>query len=127
MKTSLRLLTTVAAVALLVGCAHINKVMQSWVGHHYSELITAWGPPQQVFDDGNGGRILVYTATRAWVVPGRATTYTTVNASVYDDYIWGTSTSYTTFSPAYLQGYTAYRMFWISKSGYIYSWSWRGL
>ncbi len=42
----------------LVGCtAAINKKMQSWEGKHYGDLIAAWGAPEQVLDDGQGGKI----------------------------------------------------------------------
>jgi hypothetical protein len=109
------------------GCAHINGVMRSWEGQHYAQLIERWGPPQQVFDDGADGRILVYTTDRAWVVPGTARTTTTFNATAYDNLIWGTATSRTVYTPAQLQGYTAYRMFWIDRSGHIYRWAWQGL
>ena len=110
------------------GCAgHINNIMRSWEGHHYGDLIASWGPPQQVFDDGLGGRILVWTSVRSFTTPGHSSTYTTGQATMYDSYIWGSASSYTTYSPAQTYGWTAYRMFWISREGYIYRWAWRGL
>ena len=126
MKRITVLLSTVA-VLTLVGCtARINKLMASWEGHHYSNLIASWGPPQQVFDDGAGGRILVYTAVRSYTVPGQATTYTTGSATAYNSMIWGSATSRTTYTPAQTYGWTAYRMFWIRRNGIIYRWAWRG-
>jgi hypothetical protein len=111
-----------------VGCAgRINKVMASWTNHHYSDLIASWGPPQQVYDDGRGGRMLVYTTQRSWTSPGTAVTRTTGRATSYDNYIWGTATSRTTYNPPQTHGYTAYRVFWIDKRGYIYKWQWKGL
>ena len=129
MRTRIRRMVALVGLSALLfpGCAHVNSVMQSWEGHHYSNLMARWGPPQQVFDDGMGGRILVYTTNRSWVVPGTATTRTTFNATGYDNYIWGSATSRTIFTPAQVQGYTAYRMFWIDRSGHIYRWAWRGL
>lgn len=57
-------LTTV--VLLADGCAgRVNEVMKSWVGHHYSDLIAAWGPPAQVLDDGSGGKIMTWASTRS--------------------------------------------------------------
>jgi len=73
-------------------------------------------------DDGLGGRIFVYAASRQFTSPGRATTTTT--GSVYGGSIDAYST--TTYRPPETYGYTAYRMFWISSSGYIYRWSWKG-
>jgi len=128
MKKFPLLLITVLAFVVTSGCAaRINKVMASWERQHYSDLIARWGPPQQVFDDGAGGRILVWTAIRSYTVPGRATTETTGRATAYDNYIWGSATSHTTYTPAQTYGWTAYRMFWINRDGIIYRWAWRGL
>jgi len=42
-RASLILFLSIASL-LLSGCAsNINKTMQSWVGHHQSELIASWG------------------------------------------------------------------------------------
>ncbi len=110
------------------GCAaRINNMMSSWMGHHYSELIMSWGPPQQVFEDGMGGRILIWTAARTWTTPGQSYTNVYGNATAYDGYIWGQAQSYTTYVPPQTYGYTAWRMFAIDKNGLIYNWSWRGL
>jgi hypothetical protein len=41
--------------------AEKNKAtMDSWLGHHKSELIQSWGPPSRYEDDGKGGQILIY-------------------------------------------------------------------
>lgn len=117
------------SVALSTGCltGHMNAVMNSWVGHPYGDLIMSWGPPQAVYDDGNDGRILVYYQARQWTTPGQATTYTTAQATAYDGMIWGRAQSFTQWVPPQTQGYTAWRLFRISKDGKIYSWSWKGL
>jgi hypothetical protein len=114
---------------VLAGClaGHMNSIMSSWQGHHYSELIMRWGPPQAVFDDGTGGRILVYTVQRQWTSPGKSETYTTAQATIYDNMIWGQAQSVTQYTPPQTYGYTAWREFRINRSGIIYSWSWRGL
>ena len=116
--------------ASVSGCAarRINTTMASWVGHHYSDLFAKWGPPQQVFDDGSGGRILVYAIERRYAgLPATSTTTTDFNAQVWDDYLWGSATSYTVYEPGTEIRYTAYRMFWIGRNGRIYRWAWRGL
>ena len=126
-----RLLGVAGVLSLLpvLGCVSaINKTMASWEGHDFSELLATWGPPQQLFDDGAGGRILVYTFTRSYTVPGSAVTQTSGYAtpaygSGYN--IWATSV--TTFNPAQTYGWTAYRMFWVNTSGNIYRWAWRGV
>ena len=49
------LVPVVASSVFLTGCAtETNNMMQSWVGHHQSELIASWGPPLQVASDGKG-------------------------------------------------------------------------
>ena len=122
-----RVLIVLTVFVSVTGCVTINKNMASWVGHHYSELVMSWGPPQQVYDDGQGGRILVYTANRQFTSPGQSVTTTTGQATIYDNMIWGQARSITTYQPPQTSGYTAYRNFRIDNRGYIYSWSWRGL
>jgi hypothetical protein len=123
----MRLLRIVGVVILavsLTGCpAQISKSLASWVGHNYNELLASWGPPSEVYSDGQGGAVFVYLYTRSWVQPGSATT--TYSSTTIGNYMYGRAT--TTYSPSYVTGYTAYRMFWIDSSGAIYSWSWRGL
>jgi len=128
MRKSIPILLATISIFSLSGCAgQINQTMQSWMGHHYSELIGSWGPPQQVFDDGRSGRILIWTQVRSYTSPGTSTTQTYGQATAYDDYIWGSATSHTTYTPPQTYGYTAYRMFYIDKDGLIYNWTWRGL
>lgn len=113
---ALLVLVTVGAT----GCAsRVNKVMDSWMGHHFSELVASWGPPQQTLDDGDGGRIMVWAADRSYAVPGRATT----TANEYG----GMLTAQTTYTPAQTHGWKAYRMFWVDRDGRVYKWAWRGL
>jgi hypothetical protein len=112
----------------LSGClaGRMNNTMASWQGHHYSELVMSWGPPQAVYDDGAGGRLLLYTQSRQWTTPGQAITTTNATATVYDNVIWGQAQSRTQFIPPQTSGYTAWRMFAINQAGVIYNWSWRG-
>jgi hypothetical protein len=117
-------LLILAFVLSFVGCTGpTNHAMDSWMGHNFNELIASWGPPDNTFSDGRGGQIFIYTRTRSWIQPGSATT--TYSGSTYGNYTYGQAT--TVYSPSYVQGYTAYRMFWMDSSGTIYSWAWRGL
>src|SRR6266705_5303454 len=117
-----RTILPVVPCILLAGClaGRINNAMHSWQGHHYSELIMSWGPPQAVYDDGAGGRILVYTQQRQWTTPGRTTTTTTAQATVYDNMIWANAQSYSQYVPPQTYGYTAWRMFRIDQRGMSY-------
>lgn len=109
--------------------------MQSWMGHHVSDLIASWGPPQQSISDGRGGQILIYSQVRQWQTPGQITTntYGTANAygslygNTYTGNVYGSTQSTTTYTPPQTHGYNAQRMFWVNSKGGIYRWSWRGL
>lgn len=120
--------TLFLALCCSVACTgRVSRNMASWKGHHVSDLLASWGPPQQVMDDGRGGRVLIYSKTRSWSTPGHATTTTDIRANQSDNMIWGTATSTTVYTPGQDYGYKAYRMFFIDRSGYIYRWAWRGL
>lgn len=121
-STMVSLLGCIALVMTgTAGCTSVNvsQTMQAWVGHHYSELIVAWGPPDRKFSDGRGGQIFIYTRTLPWVPP--ATSTTTYQQNVTRGSVIGQST--TVYDPAVLRQYTSYRMFWIDKDGIIYSWA----
>src|SRR5437764_8783857 len=84
----------VAGSVLLAGCASISSGLEQfvnnsaeqwrqadggaattpqqnpWVGHTVQELFVRYGPPSGAFDDGNGGRILTYTAVTPTSIPG---------------------------------------------------------
>jgi hypothetical protein len=98
---------------ILLGCvAHINNMMQSWVGHHQSELIASWGPPDQISTDGKGGSVLIYGSyVNLGQTPGQAT----INGNQI------------TYTAPQQNGYRRTRMFYVDKDGYIYSWRWQGL
>jgi hypothetical protein len=120
------------------GCmtaAKMNKVMSSWEGADVNYLIARWGPPTQIMNDGNGGRIFVYTYNRSYTTAGVSTTTTTGsangtattsgdNTSVN---IYGQSNSTTVYSPAQTTEWKVYRMFWVGPRGHVYRWAWRGL
>ena len=90
MKRLMVIIITLLTLLIFSGCAaRISNVMRSWKGHHYSDLIASWGPPQQVFDDGKGGRLLIWSSVRSWTLPGQTRTNTIGNATIYDNYIWG--------------------------------------
>ena len=126
-----RLCAIVAVLLLLItltGCAaRMNKVMMSWQGHNFNDLLASWGPPNQVFDDGAGGRVMVWTATRSYTTPGSSTTQTTGSATITGDTIWGNATSHTTYNPGQTYQWNTSRTFWINRDGYVYRWAWRGL
>lgn len=117
-------LALLLALSLFTGCASkINETLNSWIGRSSRELITAWGPPSEVFSDGQGGEVFVYYENRSWIQPGTSTTY--ANANAYGNTAYGTAM--TVYTPTVVRSYTAYRAFFINNEGTIYSYSWRGL
>jgi hypothetical protein len=115
-------------VLILVGCVgRINRVMNSWVGSHYSALVASWGPPDQILVDGSGGHILSWTGTRSFTVPGSATTQSTGTATVSGNTASGQASSQTIYNPPVTYTRRVYRMFWVNADGVIYKWKWRGL
>lgn len=117
---------------LISSCAiteNINETMQSWVGHHQSELIQSWGPPTRTTDDGAGGRILIYeTYVKTGTTPGQ---YNYENNSLVvpgsDGNLYHTSPGTVTYDPPQQQGYTRSRMFYANSEGKIYYWRWQGM
>lgn len=120
------------------GCmtaAKMNKTMASWQGADVNYLIARWGPPTQVMNDGQGGRIFIYTYNRSYTTAGVATTTTTGSANgtattIGNDTsinVHGQSNSTTVYSPQQTGEWKVYRMFWVGPRGHVYRWSWRGL
>ncbi|MGD9843112.1 MAG: hypothetical protein AB7F79_12180 [Steroidobacteraceae bacterium] len=106
--------TLLLGVLFVSGCAsRVTKTMESWVGHHQSDLILDWGPPQQTAGDGKGGSILVYgNYVNLGQTPGQATVNNFGNV---------------TYTAPQQQGYQRTRMFYVNSDGYIYAWRWQGL
>ena len=116
---SVAFLLLLTSLLVISGCgSEINKTMQSWVGHHSSEVIAAWGPPSRVLDDGSGGKLLIWEYGRSYTTPGYATTqpYGVMSHPYYQ----------TTYQPPQTSGYTASRTFWVNAEGVIYNWAWKG-
>lgn len=105
-----------AAISLYfssVSCVSTKKTMNSWVGHTESEVIIAWGPPNQVTNDGNGGKILIYSS--------QVTTYT-APGTVYNNGYGGVN-----YTNPQTYGYSRVRMFYINAEGKVYYWKAQGL
>ncbi len=108
-----------------------DRKVKSWLGHNVNDLIMSWGPPTQVYDDGEGGKFIVYTERQVYVSPGYSTTNTTGSAYGYvsgnNIYIDGHSQSHTTYYPPQVNQWTVYRMFRANRYGRIISYKWEGL
>jgi hypothetical protein len=88
-----------------------RATMQSWVGHNKSELIGTWGPPQKVSTDGQGGEIYIYD--------------TTMNFGQSSGQVYSQNNKIYYTNPQ-SRVVTRSRMFYINKSGVIYSWLCQG-
>lgn len=83
----------------LISCESTKKIsekMDSWLGHHKSELIESWGPPTRYESDGKGGEILIYERS--------VTQGSMIGKTYYEN----------TNHP--------YRMFYADRRGKIYHW-----
>lgn len=94
---------TIIAATLLIGCnlsKKTSEAMDSWVGHHKSELIQSWGPATRYESDGKGGEILIYERS---VTTGRF---------IGNNYVQNTR--------------NPYKMFYADSNGKIYYWRFGG-
>lgn len=67
MKKSINLLSIIFALVLLSSCNANKKViatLDTWKGHGKVELLSVWGAPSQITDNGAGGEILVFVSSR---------------------------------------------------------------
>jgi hypothetical protein len=100
----MRKLVCLFILLALAGCMdypRMNKVVDTWKGAHFSELIASWGIPELILDNQQGGNIYVWSSvispeSTSQVAPARSS-----------------SPKYGTF------------WFWTDSDGIIYKWSWR--
>lgn len=80
MGDQMRLLSMIASVVLVSACAtteNYEKTLDTWVGATEAKLVSAWGPPDSVYEAPNGERILTYNSQRTMSLPGLAPSYRT--------------------------------------------------
>lgn len=91
--------------------------MNSWMGLGPDALIAKFGPPSQILDAEDGGRIYVFGRTTV-DTSQNPTHVINVGSKNRPQYVFiggGTSTSEE----------TKYRMFWV-KENRVYKWAWQG-
>jgi hypothetical protein len=118
---------------ICTGCGTPDKAMQSYVGHHYSELVANWGAPQQQMSDGKGGQIWIYLRTRSFQTQGESSTTSRLNGyssgSVNNNDYTGRSTYYgdsqTTYTPSRQITRVSRRTFFIDGQGIVYRYAWQ--
>ena len=109
-------------VAALTGCltASVNALMESWEGNDARDLVAAWGPPTQVYSDGQGGAVLIYVFTDTWTTPAHSETQTTAQPTSVDS--TGAATAWaiksqTLYTPERVYQYSKWRAFWVNPQG----------
>lgn len=112
------LFAIVSFLLLVQGCVSTQgvstqEIMDSWLGHHQSDLIASWGPPTRTASDGKGGSILIYEQyVNLGQSPGRA------EVDYFGDI---------TYTNPQQRGYVRTRMFYVNERDYIYYWRSQGL
>ena len=113
MKKIIIVVITLFIIFSLTSCAtiyakRIDDMMKSWIGDTKQHLLQKWGPPTDIFDNGEDGEIWTYSFYRQ--TTGYATK--TNRGNIF----WRAP-----------QQYEAVRQFYIDKDGLIFAYRWQGL
>ena len=106
---------------LLMSCAttaNYENILESWVGHPESELVSSWGIPDGSYETGEK-KYLIYNYSKSSYIPGTKPSYRTN--------IIG-NTAYTTSSggsPGFMVNKRCKTTFTITN-GTIVNWDWMG-
>jgi hypothetical protein len=118
----------VAALTVL-GCASFEayeKLLGTWLGDTEANLVSKWGPPQNVYVSPDGNRILTYYSQRTIVLPGyTAPTTTYLSGTNYGGTFSGTATSYNYSTPPMVLDMKCQTNFTV-RQAQIVSWSYNG-
>ncbi|HNW40026.1 MAG TPA: hypothetical protein PKI44_06360 [Candidatus Omnitrophota bacterium] len=111
--------------------AELDFNMKTWVGYSANDLIASWGQPQQTLDDGQGGKMLIYTEERRYTTPGYSFSNTSGNFNSvwgrhHSGYSFGGSNTFGVYTPPQTTRWTVSRTFWVNKEGKVYRWAWKG-
>lgn len=127
---------SVSLALFLTACATTagyEAVLNTWVGSTDSNLIDAWGPPDNTYTMSDGRTIVTYSRSQTTVLPGITyttpqTTYSngTINGDVNASYS-GTTTTYVQHQgPAQVFTKVCVTRFTVSQDHHIESWRWEG-
>jgi len=110
----------------VIGCTsfeeQVEREMKSWVGHHTSELIRAYGLPTEVIDKQDVGKIIIYVYEGEYTTPGYATSTTETSGFVKNP----TRTTSTYYVPPRTYHYQLIKVFFTNKDGIITNYYWEG-
>jgi peptidyl-prolyl cis-trans isomerase B (cyclophilin B) len=108
----------------------IDELISRSIGGNINDVIAAAGPPQRLMRaPGERGNIYIWADEHARLVTGYSSSRISGYASISHggNRIEGEVPPETELSPAQLQGWTTYAMFWADEGGVIYRWAWKGL
>ncbi len=101
----------------LSSCLMVTNSMRRFEGRNVTDLYAAWVPPNEVYDDGSGGRVLVYVYVRGYYY----------RPPMISGKIYPGGTALVTYTPEAVASYDARRVYWVNKDGIVYRWEWKGL
>ena len=99
----------------LSSCFMVTNSMRRFEGRHTTDLYAELGYPAEVYDDGDGGMVLVYTEPRGYYCPPSLSGETSRRGVLIR------------YTPEVIASYDARRVFWVDKNGIVYKWMWKGL
>ena len=122
-------LITAILVLMIYACSATQQVREelqkNWEGRNVNDLIAELGPPTQILDDGQGGKIYCYTSTKQIHSHGDSfTTYQGTGQTYYGGgktaYSTDSGTAYTFTTPGHNYSRSRHQMFWVNDQGLIY-------
>ncbi len=122
-------------LTILVGCATTagyEQMLTTWVGSSESNLISSWGPPENIYALDDGGKVLTYINKRNVQIGGYTTTKpvtTYSNGNISGDI----NANYNSTSTTYMQTTTPVQNINMScstrftfRNGVVQAWAWQG-
>ena len=125
MNSSAAIAVTLVLLLVVVGISVYQRqaaertldVLNAWMGHHMSDLILSWGPPDSIEPAGRPGhQVLVYKHVRTVILPGRATTR--INPYLRQAETW--------YNAPQTLVRECWWMMWADETGRLYWWKWSG-
>lgn len=107
MRNSIFLILVILLVSSCATTAGYEKIVNTAIGKHVDNLVSAWGPPQSTFELSSGGKVFEYIHERNMQVGGHtySTPQITYNSGFVTAYGAGGSTfgNYSGSSTTYVQ------------------------
>ena len=112
MKESVMKYVAIIALLILNACATeegYRQIVESWVGSHADQLVSAAGPPQSVYQLSNGGEVLQYDQQRQVQRGG----YTSTTYQPQTTYSSGSVNTYGAYSGTGYGNYSGSSTSWV--------------